>query len=131
LAKPAEKGGAGSILPGCKVERAGRSNRILSLMSVGWMPLKLRLKCQLPTIVQVGGCVYQLQMRFLPSTETWHVAVRHLGDGFVAFLTGGRVSPHDLEDALSDGIELFPDPVANRIVAELVHQDCAEYIAAA
>ena len=93
------------------------------------VPSKLRLKCGLPTIVQGASCVYELQRRFLPSTETWHVAARDLGDGFVAFLTSGRASPVDLDAALADGIELLPpEPQRSKIVSELVHQAHAEYI---
>ncbi|HEX2853924.1 MAG TPA: hypothetical protein VHO24_11850 [Opitutaceae bacterium] len=95
------------------------------------MNAKIKFNRPLPLVVSVPDNVYEIWVDYGESTHAWHVAVGRLGDRFKRSITVGKPTRHELEQALSAGVELIEDPAAQIVATELVTQKRAEFVPAA
>jgi hypothetical protein len=89
----------------------------------------IRFDRPLPLLVDAEGFIYDLRLELDESIRQWRVAAFRFDEGFVGWVTYGRNSFPELQQALVDGIEIADDqPFADVIVSELVNEGRATFL---
>jgi hypothetical protein len=91
----------------------------------------IRFERPLPLLVEVEEFIYDLRVEFDEGAQQWRVATFRFGLGFGGWLTLGKDSIFDFQQALSDGIELaYDQPATISVASELVAEGRASVVEA-